>query len=94
MLQEKTLNTGGVTLNYAEGPPAGAPLVQLTCPVLLIQGDPALGSMVADEDAEQALSLLAHGSRKRIKGVGHNLGLDAGEASPLLRATTDFLESL
>ena len=31
------------------------------CPVLLIQGDPARGAMIADEDVAHALSLLANG---------------------------------
>jgi pimeloyl-ACP methyl ester carboxylesterase len=69
-------------------------LRQHACPVLLIQGDPACGAMVADKDAAHTLSLLAAGRHVRLEGPGHNLGLKTREVAQLLRAITDFLESL
>jgi pimeloyl-ACP methyl ester carboxylesterase len=69
-------------------------LCRLACPVLLIQGDPAHGAMIADEDAERVLSLLTNGQHVRIEGVGHDLGLNTGETVSLLDAMTGFLETL
>jgi pimeloyl-ACP methyl ester carboxylesterase len=69
-------------------------LRQMTCPVLLIQGNQALGGLVSDEDAEHALSLLADGVHVYLDGAGHDLGLDTWEVTGLLRAVTNFVESL
>ncbi|MFO7697170.1 MAG: alpha/beta hydrolase [Anaerolineae bacterium] len=66
-----------------------AALRRLTCPVLLLQAD-----VVTDSDAEHALSLLANGVHAKLEGIGHSLGLDTWNVAPLLRAVTDFLESL
>jgi pimeloyl-ACP methyl ester carboxylesterase len=63
----------------------------LVCPVLFVQGDPARGARIADEDVAHLLSLPANGRHVRIEGVGHDLGLGAGEADPLLDAMTGFL---
>jgi len=66
-----------------------AALRRLTCPVLLLQG-----GVVSDSDAEHALSLLANGVHAKLEETGHGLGLDTWKVAPLLRAVTDFLESL
>jgi pimeloyl-ACP methyl ester carboxylesterase len=79
---------------YVQNVDLDAALRQVACPVLLIQGDPEEGALVADEDAAHALSLLAEGLHVRLEGAGHNLGLDTWEVTPLLRAVTGFLESL
>ena len=71
-----------------------AALRRLTCPVLLLQGDPSQGGLVSDEDVASALSLLADGLHVRLEGASHGLGLDTWDVTPLLRAVTDFLESL
>lgn len=69
-------------------------LQRVTCPVLLLQGDPSQGGVVSDSDAEYALSLLPDGLHVQLEGTGHDLGLGAWQVAPLLRAVMDFLESL
>jgi pimeloyl-ACP methyl ester carboxylesterase len=69
-------------------------LQEVSCPVLLIQGDPAQGGYVTDEDLDQILGLIADGVHVCLEGIGHNLGLDTWEVEPLLKAITGFLESL
>jgi pimeloyl-ACP methyl ester carboxylesterase len=69
-------------------------LQRVTCPVLLLQGDPSQGGVVSDSDAECALSLLSDGLHVQLEGTGHDLGLDAWQVAPLLRAVMNFLESL
>lgn len=69
-------------------------LSRIACPVLLVRGHPALGAMVTDEAVDHALGLLADGTHVRIEQTGHDLGLGNWEVAPLLRAVTDFLESL
>lgn len=69
-------------------------LQRIACPVLLLQGDPSQGGVVADEDVKHAMSLLADSVHVQLEGVGHDLGLSAWEVTPLLRVVTGFLESL
>jgi len=69
-------------------------LQRVTCPVLLLQGDPSQGGVVSDSDAEYALSLLPDGLHVQLEGTGHDLGLGAWQVAPLLRAVMNFLESL
>jgi len=71
-----------------------AALQRITCPVLLLQGDPSYGGVVSDGDAEHALSLLPDGLAVKLLGTGHDLGLDTWAVAPLLRAVMSFLESL
>jgi pimeloyl-ACP methyl ester carboxylesterase len=79
---------------YVENVDIDAALEQVACPVLLLQADPSQGGMVSDGDVEHALSLLADGLHVKLEGAGHDLGLITWEVTPLLRAVTDFLESL
>jgi pimeloyl-ACP methyl ester carboxylesterase len=69
-------------------------LGQVVCPTLLLQGDPQQGARVQDADVAYALSHLRDGLHVRLPDVGHGLGLDSRQVVPLLRAITDFLESL
>ena len=71
-----------------------AVLRRMTCPVLLLQGDPSQGGVISDSDAEHALALLPNGVHVKLEGTGHSLGMDTWEVAPLLRAVTSFLESL
>ena len=64
------------------------------CPVLLLQGDPSQGGVNSDSDVEHALSLLPNGLHVQLQGAGHDLGLATWEIAPLLRAVTNFMESL
>lgn len=69
-------------------------LPQISCPVLLLQGNPSLGGIMTDRDVEHALSVLPDVSHVLIEHAGHGLGFSTWEVAPLLRAVTDFLESL
>jgi pimeloyl-ACP methyl ester carboxylesterase len=71
-----------------------AALRQATCPVLLIQADPACGGRVLDGERDHALSLLDDGAYVQLAGTGHDLGLGTWEAGPLIRSVVSFLESL
>ena len=79
---------------YVEKVDLEGALQQVTCPVLLLQGDQSRGGIVSDEDVEHTLGLLADGLHVRLDGKGHNLGLGTWEVTPLLRAIINFLESL
>jgi len=46
-------------------------LEQLTCPVLLIHGEPALGSVLRPEDLDRAATHLQDGTIVGMKRVGH-----------------------
>ena len=79
---------------YVQRVDLDAALRRITCPVLLLQGDPSQGGVVSDSDAEHALALLLDGLHVKLEGTGHSLGMDTWEVAPLLRAVTSFLESL
>jgi len=63
------------------------------CPVLLVQGDPSLGALMADGDVDSALSVLSDATHVQID-TGHGIGMDRWEVSPLLRAVAAFLEAI
>ena len=79
---------------YVESVDVGGILTRISCPVLLLSGDPAYGGIMNDEDVAVACSRLRDACHVRLKGVGHNLGLFSGAADPLLRAMGEFLEAL
>jgi pimeloyl-ACP methyl ester carboxylesterase len=79
---------------YVEQVDLDGALGRILCPVLLIQGDPSHGGIVTDGDVEHTLSLLADGLHVQLAGAGHDLGLDSWQVAPLLRALTNFVESL
>lgn len=67
-------------------------LRQIRCPTLLLQANPELGGLMSDTDVERALELLPDASHVRFPTLGHALYIQ--QAEPVLRAVTDFLESL
>jgi pimeloyl-ACP methyl ester carboxylesterase len=67
-------------------------LPAVSCPVLLLQGDPALGAAMTDNDVRRALKLFPRATHVRIENAGHELHLKQPEA--VLKAITCFLESL
>ena len=75
-----------------EGFDIEAVLKRISRPVLLLQGDPLLGAVLADQDIEQAVSLLPDCSHVQIVGVGH--GITSTKPAEVLRAVTRFLDSL
>jgi pimeloyl-ACP methyl ester carboxylesterase len=68
-------------------------LRQITCPVLLLQGNPVIGGMMTNEVVKHIQSVLPHAMHVLID-KDHGLGLDTWEVSPLIRAVTSFLDSL
>ena len=69
-------------------------LQKINCPVLLIQGNPELGGMMTERAVAHSSETLPDVSHVLLEKTGHDLGLTSWEIAPLLRAATDFLESL
>jgi pimeloyl-ACP methyl ester carboxylesterase len=65
---------------------------QLTCPVLILQGDPSFGGMLPDHEVEHALALLRNAKHVKFEGIGHPLHNEQKE--PVLSALLEFLDSL
>lgn len=65
-------------------------LASLRCPVLIMQGNPALGGLIRDEDAAAALQASGSVRLTRIEEAGHALHMQAPEA--VLGVLTDFLK--
>ncbi len=87
-------HAGGRMHEYVEQLDLDGVLGRIPCPVLLVQADPSHGGLVTDGDAEHVLSLLADGLHVKLEGAGHGLGLSSWQVAPLLRAVTNFVESL
>jgi pimeloyl-ACP methyl ester carboxylesterase len=64
----------------------------IACPTLLLQGTPELGGLMSDADVALATRLLPHHTHVRFRNLGHALFIQQPE--PVLRAVTNFLESL
>lgn len=69
-------------------------LKNVSCPVLLIQGNIAKGAILTDDEVEYALSVLPHAYHVCIEEYDHNLGLYSWKTDRLLQAVNVFLESL
>jgi pimeloyl-ACP methyl ester carboxylesterase len=65
-------------------------LPPVTCPVLPLQGDPAYGGLMADEELERALRLLPRAAHVEVKGVGHGAHRERPEA--VVRMVAAFLD--
>ena len=68
-------------------------LENVICPVLLVQGNPALGGLMTDRSVKHALARLGFGYHVFIKEAGHDL-MGRWDVSPLLRTVTAFLDSI
>jgi pimeloyl-ACP methyl ester carboxylesterase len=66
----------------------------ISCPVLLLQGDPSRGGMMTDDDVEYTMDRLSEAYHVQIADVDHGLGIDLWKVAPVLRAVISFLESL
>ncbi len=75
-----------------EGWDGEAVLREITCPTLLLQGTPELGGLMSDADVVLATQLLPHHTHVKFRNLGHALFIQQPE--PVLRAVTNFLESL
>jgi pimeloyl-ACP methyl ester carboxylesterase len=67
-------------------------LRRIACPTLLLQADPGVGGLMSDADVVLALRLLKHPVHVRFGNLGHGLYMQQPE--PILRAITNFLDSL
>lgn len=73
-----------------EGWNARAILAQISCPTLLLQGNPEMGAMLSDADVKLALDLLPRAECVKFPLLGH--GLFMQQAKPVLQAVSTFLE--
>jgi pimeloyl-ACP methyl ester carboxylesterase len=64
----------------------------ITCPTLLLQASQDLGGLMSDADVALATRLLPHHTHVKFRNLGHALFIQQPE--PVLRAVTNFLESL
>lgn len=64
-------------------------LQQITCPVLLMQGNTSLGAVLRDEDVTYAIERLHHCEVVYMQDVGH--GLPSGD---LVDKVCNFLKSV
>ena len=68
----------------------GELLPRISCPVLLIQGDPARGALMSETDVKCAMRLLPDARHVFMPGIGHALHAeDAGKVADEIRS---FLE--
>jgi pimeloyl-ACP methyl ester carboxylesterase len=75
-----------------EGWDGEAALAGIVCPTLLLQATPELGGLMSDADVAAATRLLRHHTHVKFRNLGHALFIQQPE--PVLRAVTNFLESL
>ena len=67
-------------------------LDRITCPVLFLQGEPGLGTLLADEDLARALAIMPAASTVRIQGAGH--GLHREQPLQTAQAIVSFLATI
>jgi pimeloyl-ACP methyl ester carboxylesterase len=67
-------------------------LPQISCPILLITGDPERGSIVTAQTVQEAKQLWQHGKAIHIPDAGHNIRRDQYE--PYMEAVTGFLREI
>jgi pimeloyl-ACP methyl ester carboxylesterase len=70
-------------------PPWREVVGRITCPVLLLTADPALGAIVTPEAAEEAAHLWRTGRVVHIPGAGHNIR--RAQYAPFRAAVMTFL---
>jgi pimeloyl-ACP methyl ester carboxylesterase len=75
-----------------EGWDGEAALRGITCPTLLLQANREVGGLMHDADVALAEKILPHHTHVYFRSVGHALFIQQPE--PVLRAITNFLESL
>ena len=64
----------------------------IKCPTLLLQASRDLGGLMSDADVALSTRLLPHHTHVKFRTLGHALFIQQPE--PVLRAVTNFLESL
>jgi pimeloyl-ACP methyl ester carboxylesterase len=64
-------------------------LPQISCPTLLLQGNPELDALLTDDDVKLALGLLRNAKHVKFPLLGHSLFMQ--QPKPVLHAITTFL---
>jgi pimeloyl-ACP methyl ester carboxylesterase len=71
-------------------------LSEITCPVLLLQGDPSgilgIGGLLTDNDGERAVATLKDVTVASFQGIGH--GLHTQRLDEVAQAILYFLDTL
>jgi pimeloyl-ACP methyl ester carboxylesterase len=67
-------------------------LAQISCPTLLLQGNPELDAMLSDDDVKLALRLLPNAQHFKFHLLGHALFMH--QAKPVLDAVVSFLSKV
>jgi pimeloyl-ACP methyl ester carboxylesterase len=83
----------GRATEFSEGFVLDKILGGISCPILLLQSNPALGGMMTDKVIRQVQSVIPQTMHVLIE-KDHGLGMDTWEVAPLIRAVTDFLNTL
>ena len=66
-------------------------LPRVSCPTLLLQGNPELDALLTDDDAKLALGLLPNAKHIKFPLLGHALFMQ--QPKPVLHALTSFLKT-
>jgi pimeloyl-ACP methyl ester carboxylesterase len=69
-------------------------LPKITCPVLLLQADPAIDNVLPDDQVALAMRLLPNATHLQLKGTGHPLHAPPGGTELVMRAIAPFLDGL
>jgi pimeloyl-ACP methyl ester carboxylesterase len=93
-VQQADADTYDMTLDGSslEGWDGETVLRGIACPTLLLQATKELGGLMSDADVALAKRLLPHHTHVKFRNLGHALFIQQPE--PVLRAVTNFLESL
>ena len=78
--------------NSFEGWDPALILPRISCPTLLLQGNPELDALLSDEDVKLALKLLPHAEHVKFPLLGHALFMQ--QPKPVLREIVTFLSGL
>lgn len=65
-------------------------LPRISCPTLLLQGNPELDALLSDSDVKLALKLLPKAERVKFPLLGHSLFMQ--QPKPVLQAVSDFMQ--
>jgi len=69
-------------------------LPKVSCPVLLLQADPAIGNALPDDQVALAMRLLPIATHVQLQGTGHPLHAPPAGTEVVMRAIAPFLATL
>lgn len=79
---------------FWQGYDAHTLLPRITCPVLMVQGNPEPGGLMLDSDVELGFELLTRAYHLRLDSVGHEMGLMSWNTGELMQGLMKFLIGL